>query len=269
MHYIRLTISSNPDDQDIIIYHLAELGFEGFEQKDSTVDSYIAEELFNKEQTEAALSAFQATFEIAKMEQKNWNEVWESNFEPVIVDDFVSIRAHFHEPILTTEHQLLITPKMSFGTGHHATTYMMVQQMGQIDFAGKYVFDFGTGTGILAILALKLGAKAVYAIDNEEWSIENAIENAQNNASDSIVFELANSAAGEKTYDIILANINKNVILDNLQNINNQLVAGGDLLLSGLLIEDEQAILDACSTFKLTHISTHNRSQWICIHLKK
>jgi len=269
MNYIKLIITCNPDDQDLIIYHLAELGFEGFEQKETTVESYIAEELFDKVQTEAVLSPFQATFEVSKLEQKNWNEVWESNFEPVIVDDFVSIRAHFHKPIHTTEHQLLITPKMSFGTGHHATTYMMVQQMRQIDFAGKQVFDFGTGTGILAILAQKLGAASVYAIDNDEWSIENSIENAQNNAAESILFELANSAAGEKTYDIILANINKNVILDNLQYLDNQLIAGGDLLLSGLLIEDEQDILAACSSYQLNHISTYNRNQWICIHLKK
>ncbi len=126
-------------------------------------------------------SSLQLSFSKTIIEETNWNQVWESNFDPVIVDDFVAVRAHFHEPIKNVQHEIVITPKMSFGTGHHATTYMMMQQMRELDFAGKNVFDFGTGTGVLAILAEKLGAQKVIAIDNDDWSIENADENVKRN----------------------------------------------------------------------------------------
>ena len=127
------------------------------------------------------LSHFKFIFKETLIPEANWNQVWESNFDPVIVDDFVAIRADFHEPVKGVSLEIIITPKMSFGTGHHATTYMMIEQMRELDFTGKSVFDFGTGTGVLAILAEKLGANKVIAVDNDEWSIENAEENFEKN----------------------------------------------------------------------------------------
>lgn len=269
MNYLKLTIPAPADLQPSIIYYLSELGFDGFEELQHAVEAYVPENSFDEAAVNECLKEWELTYSIATMPQQNWNQVWESNFDPVVVDDFVAIRAHFHEPIPGVQHDILITPKMSFGTGHHATTFMMVQQMKPIDFAGKKVFDFGTGTGILAILAEKLGAASVYAIDNDQWSIDNAIENAANNHAINIQLQLANDASGAAQYDIILANINKNVILDNLKFLDSQLIKGGVLLLSGLLTEDESDILLACSKYQLLHETTVTRNKWICIKLIK
>jgi len=177
----------------------------------------------------------------------------------------VAIRADFHAPIVNVENEILITPKMSFGTGHHATTFLMMQQMRNIDFNNKSVFDFGTGTGILAILAEKLGATSVFAIDNDEWSIENAKENAAKNACMHIDLALKDDPGGEETFDIILANINKNVILTYLSVLVNRLKKGGYLLLSGLLKEDEEDIQQAANQLPVKYISTTHKNNWICI----
>ncbi len=200
---------------------------------------------------------------------QNWNEVWESNFQPVIVEDFVAIRAGFHPPIETVQHEIVITPKMSFGTGHHATTYMMMRQMRDIDFAGKSVFDFGTGTGVLAILSEKLGAAKVLAIDNDEWSIDNASENIKRNNCSTIEINKAESAKGNNHFDVILANINKNVILDNLDNLASQLKPDGSLLLSGLLANDADEIIESAGrlSFKLKHKETTDN--WLLISLSR
>jgi ribosomal protein L11 methyltransferase len=183
----------------------------------------------------------------------------------VIVDDFVAIRADFHEPVRGVEHEIIVTPKMSFGTGHHATTYMMIQQMRQIDFTGKRVFDFGTGTGILAILAEKMGAKKIVAVDNDDWSIENAGENIQRNNCSLIELRKANDPGMDSSFDIILANINKNVILENFPTIINQLAEGGVLLLSGLLKEDEYDIFRKSIEYSLQLIQTTVRDNWLAL----
>jgi ribosomal protein L11 methyltransferase len=154
---------------------------------------------------------------------------------------------------------------MSFGTGHHATTWMMMQQMRLIDFSGKRVFDFGTGTGVLAILAAKLGAASVVAVDIDEWSITNAEENIGRNNVKEIDLQQADSAAGESMFDIILANINRNVILDNLLNLSKRLNKGGTILLSGLLKEDEEVVRPACENHSLVFVSREERNNWICI----
>src|SRR5205809_7074705 len=140
--------------------------------------------------------------------EQNWNSIWEENFQPVIIQNAVAIRAHFHQPITTVQHEIIITPKMSFGTGHHATTYLMLEQMTSIDFAGKSVLDYGTGTGVLSIYAEKLGAAAITAIDNDEWSINNAAENIQQNNCKKINLALGNKPPAKHIYQVELANIN-------------------------------------------------------------
>ena len=197
--------------------------------------------------------------------ETNWNAVWESNFQPVLVDDFVAVRADFHESIAGVKHEVIITPKMSFGTGHHATTHMMIQQMQAIDFTSKAVFDFGTGTGILAILAEKLGAAAIMAVDNDDWSITNTAENLERNSCRKVELKKVDTAEGEGRYDVILANINKNVILDNLSSLIKQLASGGNLLLSGLLEADETDILTATGKFPLRYNGKITMAGWICL----
>ena len=159
----------------------------------------------------------------------------------------------------------MITPKMSFGTGHHATTFMMIQQMREIDFTGKTVFDFGTGTGILAILAEKLGASKIVAVDYDEWSIANAEENLVRNKCSKVGLKKADTAAGEEQYDIILANINKNVILDNFSSLVKKLSHPGILLFSGLLEGDENDITTAASKSALRFSVKSSRNNWIAL----
>lgn len=187
----------------------------------------------------------------------------------MVVDDFVVIRADFHQQSFHTELDILITPKMSFGTGHHATTYMMVSQMRVLEWAGKKVLDFGTGTGILAILANKLGAREVIALDNDDWAIENATENILGNNCHHISVRKAHTAVTQDKFDIILANINRNVIIANAEILTESLLPAADLLVSGLLKEDEQDIKDLLIQLGLTYLTTVYKAQWIAMHFRK
>lgn len=266
MDYIQITIQAAQEEQEKLISLLSQVEATGFEQQDEALLAYFEETSFNSYEVNAILKDF--TFEINTVQEQNWNEVWESTFEPVVIDNFCAVRAHFHEPIPNVAHEILITPKMSFGTGHHATTYMMMSQMRAIDFKGKSVFDFGTGTGILAILAHKLGASKITAIDNDEWSFENANENALQNNCDGIDFKLSSVFPEQKTFDIVLANINRNVILQYLPYLKGILNERGVLLLSGLLLDDKKDIVLACmaQSFKLT--AEEERNNWIALRFE-
>jgi ribosomal protein L11 methyltransferase len=268
-NHIELTFDvTDPELQQVLIAKLAEEGFEGFEETEGCLKAFIPEPDYVEATVSAIAAEHQVAFSTAVIEAQNWNAVWESNFDPVIVDDFVAIRAGFHQPVKGVELEIVITPKMSFGTGHHATTFMMMRQMRLLDFPGKVVFDFGTGTGVLAILAEKLGAASVYAIDYDEWSIDNAQENCSNNACKLVTLEQADTAANAPQSDIILANINKNVILDNLTHLKNGLKPGGILLLSGLLTTDEADILEAAQLLGLELTGKEELNKWICLRLE-
>jgi len=260
MDSIQISIEASQEQQEILISELSELNAEGFEQTDTHLIAYFNEIGFDSYEVNEILKNH--VFHTMTIEEKNWNEVWESNFQPVVVDDFCSIRASFHEPISGTEHEIVITPKMSFGTGHHATTYMMISQMRDIDFTGKTVFDFGTGTGILAILAEKLGAASVKAIDVDEWSIENTIENTAANNCSRITVERS-SELPDGGFDIILANINRNVILQYLPGLKKRLEPGGSILFSGLLVTDRDDIVNACRGESLKMTKEIIRNNWI------
>lgn len=266
MNSIQISIEANEEQQEILISQLSDLGAEGFEQTENLLIAYFIEISFKSYEVNELLQRH--SFHVSTIEERNWNEVWESNFQPVVVNNFCAIRAEFHEPMKDVEHEIIITPKMSFGTGHHATTYMMIEQMQQIDFKEKTVFDFGTGTGILAILAEKLGAKKITAIDVDNWSIENAKENIVRNNCSKISMSLSSQIPDEK-FDIILANINRNVILNYLQQLKNSLNKNGLLLLSGLLSSDKSDILDACKTLNLELIRESERNNWIRLLLKQ
>ncbi len=250
---------------ELLVALLAETGFEGFEESETELRAFISSASFDEAAVKEIAANAGVTYELSTIEETNWNAVWESNFSPVIVDDFLAIRADFHEPVREAVHEIIITPKMSFGTGHHATTYMMVQQMRAIDFTGKTIFDFGTGTGVLAILAEMLGAENVVAIDNDDWSIENATENCQRNNCTRIELQKADTAAQQKKFDIILANINKNVILDNIPALAEGLAGDGVLLLSGLLEEDKEDILRALHPYGVKLQNEASRNNWICL----
>ena len=259
---IQIEISTEDETlKETLIAQLASIGFDAFEEMPLSLKAYIPSENFD--QVELLTILGDLSFEIVEIEKQNWNELWESNFEPVQVDSFVGIRASFHEAIKGVDHEIVITPKMSFGTGHHATTYLVMKAMQNIPMEGKTVFDFGTGTGILAILAEKLGAKEIMAIDNDDWCIENANENIQINYSRNILIEKGDTAKIEKRFDIILANINKHIILENMPFLNQAIQKGGAILLSGLLVEDEEDILMACESVGWVHQLTNQRNGWI------
>jgi ribosomal protein L11 methyltransferase len=268
MNSVQITIHSGDESlRETIIAQLSLLDVDGFEESDDELLAFYTEGKIDEVELDEIIKPTGVKFSKSIIPSQNWNEVWESNFPPVTVDDFCAIRADFHDPIREAAHEIIITPKMSFGTGHHATTYMMIQQMRDLDFELKNVADFGTGTGVLAILAEKRGSNHIFAIDNDDWSIENAKENFERNGCRNIEIKKANSFVSTFKYDIILANINKNVILDNLNGLVFGLSYKGYILLSGLLIEDEQDIIIACLHHNLSHIKTVVKDKWISILL--
>ena len=270
MAYIEIRfIEPSEEACDILIAMLSDLQYEGFEEEQNILKAFIPKSLFNEEQLKELAGQFQLKYSVTELPDTNWNKVWESNFQPVIVENFCAIRAGFHEPVKDVMYEIIITPKMSFGTGHHATTYMMIQQMENIDFKGKLVMDFGTGTGVLAILADKLGAASVIAIDNDNWSIENAAENFKNNNAQNIDLKLADQPIANGICDIILANITRNVIQGNCPLFNKYLDDKGILLLSGLLSEDEEHIVLLASTYNFVLDKQLQRDNWISLKLIK
>ncbi len=264
--YIQIEIQHiSPEQSAILIAELNVIGFDGFEEEENVLKAFIPAKDFDEASVHEITKKHAVTFTKSEIEETNWNAVWESNFQPVVVDDFVGIRADFHEPLNGVEQEIVITPKMSFGTGHHATTFLMIQQMRDIDFTGKTVFDFGTGTGILAILAEKLRASKILAVDYDEWSIANTAENLERNNCTKSELKKADDASGCESYDIILANINKNVILDNFSALVQQLASGGTLLLSGLLVDDENDILARADKYPLVFNGKATKNNWICL----
>jgi ribosomal protein L11 methyltransferase len=266
--YIQIVFENiSVEEQELLVANLAEAGYEGFEEGESSLKAFIAKSNFDLSTTDTIANEYAVVYTTEEIPSQNWNAVWESNFEPVIVDDFVSVVAHFHEPVKGVEHEIKITPKMSFGTGHHATTFMMMRQMRSLDFKNQNVFDFGTGTGVLAILADKLGAAKVLAIDNDDWSIENARENVATNQCKTILVQKGDSAITEEQFGIVLANINKNVILENFAVLVKSLQAGGVLLISGLLAEDKADIVKEAEKHNLSVKKEEVRSNWLCLNL--
>jgi ribosomal protein L11 methyltransferase len=265
------------EQAEILIAELAEINFYAFVQEEDSFEeengnslfAFIKEEDFNEEELKKFISHKNLPYIKTIIKDINWNAKWEGEFEPILIEDFVAVRAAFHQLITNVTHNIIITPKMSFGTGHHATTFLMMQQMQHINFSNKTVLDYGTGTGILAILAKKLGAKKVVAIDNDEWSINNASENIiANNCKDIVVLQ-KNDLNGLEVFDIILANINLNVINNSIQQLKLISQPLSNLLLSGFFICDEEAILNNFISEGFIHINTMKRYEWISILLIK
>jgi ribosomal protein L11 methyltransferase len=268
--YIKIEFATNSAElSGILIAELSEINFDAFEENENSLSAFIKEENFNEGELNKISTPKNISYTKSLIEETNWNAKWESEFEPIIVENYVAIRASFHSPIKNVKHEIIITPKMSFGTGHHATTYLMLQQMQHIDFTNKSVLDFGTGTGILAIMAKKLGAKKVVAIDNDEWSINNAKENfTANNSNDIVLFQKDNLDDLE-AFDIILANINLNVITAHIKGLTSISHPSTELLLSGFLKTDEKVIINNFAGREFKYILTSVKSNWISMLLIK
>lgn len=262
--------ASDAEVRDILIASLTDVGFEGFEENENELIAYIPKPDFSEAVLDEVLTPLQISRTTETIQEQNWNAQWEENFQPIIIDDYCTIRAHFHTLPIETPYEIVITPKMSFGTGHHATTQLMLLQMRGMDLSGKTILDFGTGTGILAIMAEKLGAAGVLALDNDAWSVENAIENAERNLCKKISVKLASQPVdGAEKSDIILANINRHILLEHMQALHGILNDKGVILMSGLLKEDETIIVSAATKagFKKNKVTELNN--WISILFEK
>jgi ribosomal protein L11 methyltransferase len=269
MEYIEIILSViDIPVRELLLARLTEMGFIGFEEEENQVKAFIESKNFKEEELQVLVNQFEVDYSKSIIAEQNWNALWESNFDPVMVDDFVGIRAEFHPPFQKIKHEIVITPKMSFGTGHHATTFMMIRLMRWVDFTQTSVFDFGTGTGVLAILAEKLGAARVLAADNDDWCIRNASENFERNHCKKIELRKVVDARTDNQFHIILANINKNIILDNLQFLANSIIMPGKILLSGLLKEDEQDILEAVAHLGWKKIQRLEKDNWIALYFE-
>ncbi len=263
------TVSPKEPTSEILIAELGNVGFESFVENEIGVTAYIQKEAYKENILEDIyiLNSEEFSIKYTKNEvaQTNWNAEWEKNFTPIKVDDLVSIRAPFHEnPNL--KYEIVIEPKMSFGTGHHETTHMMVQHLLQLDLENKKVLDMGCGTGILAIFAEMKGAKPIDAIDIDNWCYENSIENvSRNNCKNISVYEGDSSLLINKKYDVIIANINRNILLMDMKVYINCLKENGILLLSGFYQEDIPIIDAEVSKYNLNLDTYIERNNWVAL----
>ena len=269
MNYIEYDFTVSPTEMgaEILMAELAEVGFDSFEDTPTGIKAYIPKNSWNEQilQDIYLLSnpEFTISYQITEIEQVNWNEEWEKNFSPIVVEDLCTVRANFH-PVPNTRYDIVITPKMSFGTGHHETTYMMLQQLLPLSLEGAKVLDMGCGTGILAIMAALRGAHDITAIDIDPWCVENATENVQqNNCSFITIKEGDVSLIIGEQYNLILANINRNILLSDIPAYAQTLLPQGLLLVSGFYEEDLPAIKEKCQEVGLTYLSHIERNSWV------
>ncbi|WP_081209595.1 50S ribosomal protein L11 methyltransferase [Salegentibacter sediminis] len=269
----RFKIEPLQPGSEILIAELGYLGFESFVEEEDGVTAYIPVEEY-EEDLLAQVHILQSdeveiSYSKSEIEKVNWNEEWEKNFSPIVVDDRCSIRATFH-PSAETEYEIVIDPKMSFGTGHHATTHLMIQHILKNDFIDKNVLDMGCGTGVLAILASMRGAHFVDAIDIDNWCYQNSLENVERNNCDNVSVEEGGAELLEgRKYNIILANINRNILLRDLPVYAASLEEKGELYLSGFYEEDISAIRKACEELGLKYVEHFERNNWVAVKFSK
>ncbi len=275
MDYVELNIPiSESEISEILTAELADFPFESFTEQGGQLKAYIPQDRLAdcKESVDELLERYSIVgARYISIETQNWNAQWESNFEVVEVDREILIRAPFHAPNPEFRTEVVIMPKMSFGTGHHATTYLMSSMLSKIDVRGLRGLDMGSGTGVLAIIAVKYGAAAVDAIDIDEWADENCRENIeQNGVAGAITPMLGDAALLEgRSYDFIVANINRNILLGDMHRYVATLAAGGTLLMSGFFVEDVEVLRQKGESLGLKYESVCERDGWALLHLTK
>ncbi|MCL9769932.1 50S ribosomal protein L11 methyltransferase [Flavobacterium sp. HXWNR69] len=258
---------------EILIAELGEKAFESFIETETGISAFVQKDLWDETILDdiqiLSNPEFKIEYTFEEIEQVNWNEEWEKNFEPIDVDGKCHVRAPFHEKT-NAEYDIVIEPKMSFGTGHHETTHMMIQHLLETDLVGKKTLDMGCGTAILAILAEMKGAQPIDAIDIDNWCYLNSIENAErNNCKHISVYEGDASLLIGKKYDVIIANINRNILLNDMQQYVACLNENGILFLSGFYTEDIPVISESCTSKGLTYVKQFERNNWVALKFIK
>jgi ribosomal protein L11 methyltransferase len=275
MYYTRLQVVCDPEFSEILMAEIAEVGFDTFMETEKGFEAYVEEAKFNALQLDEVREKYKAVnpllFFWDKIQKQNWNEQWEKSLEPIIVDDRCLIRAEFHKIEKKYPYEIIITPKMSFGTGHHQTTHLMIKSQMDMDHANKRVMDAGCGTAILSIMASKLKAKEIEAFDIDEWSVINGKENIENNHCRNIQIYQGKieEMKFKGKFDIVLANINKNVLLAEMSTYSSYLEIGGQLLLSGFYAKDISDLLEEAIMHGLAEVSRDERENWAALLLRK
>lgn len=269
MDFIELSVQAPRELADILVAELAEVGFDTFEDTDAGVNAYTTEDVFNPDAVAEIMSRYQGTDELEYshrvITRQNWNAEWEKNFQPLVIAERVSVRAPFHPRPEGVEYDIEIMPRMSFGTGHHETTALMIASQLEVSHMGLRVLDMGCGTGILAIMAEKLGARQVLAVDVEPWTVENARDNAAENHCTTIECRLGGVEvlADEAPFELILANINRNVLLEDMHEYTRLLPAGRPILFSGFYEDDLDKIKAEAARCGLTYQRHHTLRSWV------
>ena len=266
MQYLEFKIPCNTEIGEILIAELTQIGFDSFLQDDDFIKAYIENTVYNHEELSSILSYYniQAKGVIrSELENKNWNELWEKNYEPLVVGGKCYIRAAFHPAKPQYPFEIIIQPKMSFGTGHHATTSQMMELMLLNDFRSKEVLDMGCGTGLLAVLAHKMGAAKITAVDNDEWAYKNTLENLHTNkvALAEVIFGEINDV-NDETYDIILSNITKNINLQYITQYSQIINPNGKLIVSGFYEDDLTDIKNEAIKHGFNLLSSRSNKNW-------
>jgi ribosomal protein L11 methyltransferase len=270
MNYTQITFNLNPDSQEnreILVAMLSELEFESFGETDELVTGYFPDDSVNPGDIQEITSTlpFRVDFTVKTIPDQNWNEVWEKNyFKPLLIGGRCLVRAPFHNDYEPAEFELVIEPKMAFGTGNHETTTLVAEQILNMELTGKTVLDMGCGTGILGMLASLKGAKQVTAIDIDHWSYESTAENAQLNHITNLEAKLGDARLlGDETFDLILANIHKNVILNDLPAYEKALNPGGNIFLSGFYQADMPVVKREAESLGLRETGFRERNNWV------
>ena len=271
---LKLTLKEDVSSElaeDILASELAELGFESFSSESRSFSAFIPHaSIIDEVRIAEIISPWAEKTEWIFHAAQNWNRIWEEAFEPVEVDDFAYVYADFHEKKIGYKHYIQIMPKMSFGTGHHATTRLVMRLMRNMDFAGKSLLDIGTGTGILAILARQLGATEIVGTEIEPWALENAAENfLKNNISDATLIDAAIQPGNYGSFDRVLANINRNTIIALKHELQQSVKAGGDLLMSGFYERDQEILKPIFEELGFEWIDSKLENDWCAMHWKK
>lgn len=262
---------------DILMSVLGDVGFESFVEEDDVLKAYIQQSLFNKEELQTSINQFPievdaVDYTYTEAEDKDWNEEWEKNFfKPIIIDDLCAIHSTFHTDIPKVKYDIIINPQMAFGTGHHETTSLILNELLQMDLQNKAVLDMGCGTSILAILASKRGAKPITAIDIDSWCVDNSKDNCQLNQITDIDVKLGDASIlkDEKPFNLVIANINRNILLQDMDKYVQVLQEKGKLLMSGFYTEDIAILQEKAESLGLHFVKTNHKNNWACLLVQK